>query len=126
MAIAREFPNNMFKEMKTREELYKFLRKRCKVERIDEIIEIPESLEALNIEKFAGWFNERVELEDEIKADLISNTNLTSSDKEKYEDYLENGTPFMRIYFNSASNDEEFLDEIANSPYGDLHGLINE
>ena len=112
VVITKEFPNNVFKEIKSREELYKFLRNRCKIDYIKEILEVPESLEALNIdERFIFCFNERVDFEISVGTDLYPGIVCLYTEEER-KDILENGIELRRKYFNSTSTMAEYEEEL--------------
>ena len=110
--VTRAYNGDLFKSIKSREELYKFLRNCCNIEYIDKILEIPESLEALNIdERFIFCFNERVDFEISVGTDLFPGITCLYTEEER-KDILENGIELRREYFNSTSTMEEYKEEL--------------
>ena len=106
--ITYEYAGNLCESIKSREELYKFLRDCCLIEKFTEILEMPENLEALDLEDFAYYYNQRIELERCVKFDL----HTWSVDENKYTDeeldeLVRDDIETFRHYFNGNISPEE-------------------
>ena len=115
--VTRAYNGDLFKSIKSREELYKFLRDTCNIDFINEILEIPESLESLNIdERFIDAFNGRMEGERILKY----NQNTKQFDKNYTDKEIDklvwDCISVSREYFysNSPKKEHEFDDVVIN------------